>query len=185
MRAWSIIKGTGGVLLSVVRLPFRAVRMNIVQLKKARQVHADNIVYIRSLYRQITKNDSEGTSDAVTTSDFAKVMRSRPEGAPSIEALKRRFLRQKRLALATCAAIIALSLYALSSGSLLALATLISSPPLFFMAALSAQLRLWQLRTKRLSVEEKGGLRDFIRERRTWYLEVLNPEFGLQPGEQP
>ncbi|UUZ48503.1 hypothetical protein LP420_38145 [Massilia sp. B-10] len=113
------------------------------------------------------------------------MMRARPQDAPSTAALQRRFLRQKRLAIATCGAVVGLSGWALANGSLLAIATLLAAPPLFFMTALSAQLRLWQLRTRRLSKEERGGLRDFIGERRRWYLEVLNPELGKQAGEQP
>lgn len=184
MNAWTIVRGTGSVLLSVFRLPFRAVRMNIEQFKKAGKVHSDNIVYIRALYRDAVQSKKTSASKTSSTGSFEDVMRSRPDGSPSIDELERRFLRQKRFSLATCAAIMALSLYALASGTLLALATLLSSPPLFFMAALSAQLRLWQLRTRRLSAEERGGLRDFIRERHSWFLEVLNPELKRRPGEQ-
>lgn len=183
MHAWNIVKGTGSALLSVLRLPFRAVRMNIAQIKKARQTHADNIVYIRSLYRQATRTRRQDAEPI--TGGFEEVMLARPQDAPSTAALQRRFLRQKRLAIATCAAVVGLSGCALANGSLLAIATLLAAPPLFFMTALSAQLRLWQLRTRRLSKEERGGLRDFIGERRRWYLEVLNPEIGKPPGEQP
>lgn len=184
MQLWGVVRGTGKVVLSVLRLPWRAVRMNIAQLKNAKKVHADNILYIRTLLDQATRKSKQRKNGKTVNGTFDQVINSRAPGAPSIETLQRRFLRQKRLALGTCAAIIAISLYALFNGSLLAIATLVSSPPLFFMAALSAQLRLWQLRTRRLSSEEKGGLHDFIAERPAWYFEVLNPEIGRQPGEE-
>lgn len=182
MRIWGIVRGTGKALLSVLRLPGRAIGMNIRQLKRAKQVHAENIVYIRALFDEARRSHEKVGAKAVIGS-FEDVMRSRPPEAPSIAMLKRRFLRQKRLALGTCAALIALSLMALANGSMLGIATLVSAPPLFFMAALSAQLRLWQLRTRRLSREEKGGLRDFIAGQKTWYLEVLDPELGRHQGE--
>jgi hypothetical protein len=55
----------------------------------------------------------------------------------------------------------------------------------FFMVALSAQLRLWQLRTRRLSQTEKGSLQDFISEIRGWWWTVLNPELSRKKGAQP
>jgi hypothetical protein len=52
--------------------------------------------------------------------------------------------------------------------------------------ALSAQLRLWQLKTQRLSKEEKGGLKDFIRENRTGSgsCSILNTATGKEAGHE-
>jgi hypothetical protein len=185
-----ILKGAGCVVLFLA-WPWRAVRTTFTHLGNAKDVHRQNIVYIKDLFNQASgKAASTGDTDKANQESpghggqsFAEVMASRALGAPGIEELQKRFLLQKRLALGTCCAFVLMALYALARGKLLGIATLLSCLPLFFMACLSAQLRLWQLRTKRLSQEERGGLKDFIREIDGWYWEVLNPEFGKKPGD--
>ena len=65
------------------------------------------------------------------------------------------------------------------------LLSIATAMPLLFAMALSAQLRLWQLKTQRLSKEEKGGLKDFIRENRNWFRQLLDPEYGHGKGGRP
>jgi len=185
MKPAKIVKGAAHLTWTLLALPWRAVKSNINQLRKAKQAHKDNIVYIRALYDQATHRHSAGTKrSSVTARGFEEAMRDRPPGAPSIEQLSKRFLRQKRLALGTCLLFAVLSLIAIARGNLLGIATLLACLPLFFMAALSAQLRLWQLRTRRLSREEGGGLHDFIRTPR-WYFAVLDPELSKTNGKGP
>lgn len=47
---------------------------------------------------------------------------------------------------------------------LLSCLSLISLFCILFLLAFGCQFRLWQLRVRRLSIEEKGGIRDFMRE---------------------
>lgn len=182
MKAKTIAEGAKGVAKAagtVLALPWRALKANLAQLRRARETHRDNIVYIRDLFDQARNKARHATTEEPVTgaASFRDAMDKRAPGAPSVAQLKKRFLRQKRLALGTCLAFVVLSLVAIAHGNLLGIATLLSCLPLFFMAALSAQLRLWQLRTERLSKEEGGGLHDFIRTRPGWFLEVLDPEF--------
>ncbi|AXQ51004.1 hypothetical protein DZC31_30300 (plasmid) [Stenotrophomonas rhizophila] len=58
--------------------------------------------------------------------------------------------------------------------------SLLVSQPAFFLAALGAQLRLWQLKTKRLSVEERGGVRDFMADYPDWFWQLINPEMSMK-----
>jgi hypothetical protein len=184
-----ILKGAGRVALFLA-WPWRAVRTTFKHLGNAKDVHRQNIVYIKDLLDQASgkaakdrdADRSKGGSLAPGAQSFSDAMASRAPGGPDIEDLQKRFLRQKRLALGTCCAFVLMALYALARGQLLGIATLLSCLPLFFMACLSAQLRLWQLRTGRLSREERGGLKDFIREIDGWYWEVLDPELGKKPG---
>jgi hypothetical protein len=190
MTPGSILKGAGRVVMFLA-WPWRAVRTTFAHLGNAKDVHRQNIVYIKDLFNQVSgKAANAGDADKATpesvahrAQSFAEAMASRSPDAPGIEDLRKRFLRQKRLALGTCCAFVLMALYALARGNLLGITTLLSCLPLFFMACLSAQLRLWQLRTKRLSREERGGLKDFIREIDGWYWEVLDPEFGRKSGD--
>lgn len=181
MDAKRIGKGVGRFLTHLV-WPWPAIRKSVQQLSTQKRLHEKNVLYIKELVRGDKGKTSDGK--ALPTLSFDEMIRNRPAGAPSIADLEKRFLRQKRLAIGTCAAFIVMAGYALANGNLLGIATLLSCLPLFFMASLSAQLRLWQLRTHRLSEEERGGLRDFMREIDGWYWQVLDPEFGHKPGEK-
>ena len=120
-------------------------------------------------------------------------MESRSQNALSQPELYRYFLRRKRTALGAAVFFVLLSLYGVlgsiwydnTRGIVLGVVSLVVSQPVFFMVALGAQLRLWQLRTRRLSKEEKGGLRDFTREVKGWWWMTLDPEFGQRKGEVP
>jgi hypothetical protein len=180
MSVKKIAKGTGKVVWTLLSLPWRAVKMNLSFVRRAKETHRSNIVMIRDMVRDASRSSRR---NAAEEQSFDEALESRGPDAPTIAQLERRFLLQKRLALWTCMAFVVLALYGIAHGSLLAIATLVSSLPLFFMAALSAQLRLWQLRTRRLSRAEKGGLVDFIREIRGWYWEVLDPEYGKNRGK--
>jgi hypothetical protein len=184
MTPGTILKGAGRVVLFLA-WPWRAVRTTFTHLGNAKEAHRQNIVYIKDLFNQASGKAGKATPESAApgAQSFAEAMASRGPGAPGIEDLLKRFLRQKRLALGTCCAFVLMALYALARGNLLGIATLLSCLPLFFMACLSAQLRLWQLRTRRLSREERGGLKDFIREIDGWYWEVLDPEFGKKSGD--
>lgn len=49
---------------------------------------------------------------------------------------------------------------------------------IFFLLAFSAQFRLWQLKVRRLSIEEKGGISDFMNES-NWFFSSLKFEGKL------
>jgi len=161
--------------------PWPAMRRSIRELQGQKQQHEENIRYIKELARGGNISTSAETS---SLKSFAEVMANRPAGAPSIAALERRFLRQKRLAIGTGLAFIAIGGYAIIKGNLLGIATLLSCLPIFFMASLSAQLRLWQLRMRRLSKDERGGIRDFIVEIDGWYWQVVDPEIGFKQEDE-
>lgn len=186
MKPWHFVKGAGRAAAWTIALPWHAIKMNMAQLRKAKDVHRENIIYIRDLYKEATSRSRQARQDVAQANDvtFDEAMRNRGPGAPSTKALTRRFIWQKRLALATCVCFVAISIIALAFGNLMGIATILSAVPLFFMASLSAHLRLWQLRTRRLSRGEKGGLRDFINENPGWYWQVLDPELTTCRGDK-
>jgi hypothetical protein len=166
--------------------PGAAIKKTIQNTKKLQEQHERNITHIKEMFQEVRNNTkSEPPKEARKDLSFEETMSRREPGSPSIPALYDHFLLKKRLALTVGAAFIAMAIYALANGTWLGLAPLLGSPPVFFMIALSAQLRLWQLRTRRLSQAEKGGLPDFIKETRGWWWVVLDPEFSRAKGAQP
>lgn len=165
--------------------PGAAIKRTIQNTKKLQEQHERNIIHIKEMFQEVRNNTrSEPPEEARKDLSFEETMNSREPGSPSIPALYDHFLLKKRLALAVSVAFIAMAIYALANGTWLGLAPLLGSPPVFFIIALSAQLRLWQLRTRRLSRAEKGGLQDFLKETRGWCWVVLDPEFSRTKGAQ-
>lgn len=176
-------RGVGQVLW-----PWPSIKRTFTQMNAARQNHADNLVYIRDLLQRSRGTFAEQKTDGETGSpekeiSFEQIFGRHPASMVRIAALKRRFLFQKRLALAAAAVIFTVSVCAIANGMWLAIATILSSGPMLFMASLTAQFRLWQLRNRRLSRLERGGLKDFFLENRDWVRLVPDPEFGTKLGE--
>ncbi|MFP6860079.1 hypothetical protein [Pseudomonas sp.] len=185
MNAKQTGKKAGQVVLRLV-WPGAAIKQTIEYTKKAQEQHKNNIVHIKGLYQEVRKSAKfEPQEEAQKDLSFEEAMNNRAPGSPSIPLLYDLFLLKKRLALAVGAVFITTAIYALANGTWLGLATLLASPPVFFLIALSAQLRLWQLRTRRLSQAEKGGLQDFLTEIRGWWWVVLDPELSRKKGAQP
>ncbi|MCO1374683.1 hypothetical protein L0Z42_29830 (plasmid) [Burkholderia multivorans] len=158
-------------------VPGYALVKNFRALKAAKQQHSENIVYIKDLISAAKKQKARA-EQAEHEQGFEEMMRSRSAGAPSVAELERRFLFQKRLAVGTGAVFLLMACYTIARGNVLGIFTL-AGLPVMFMASLSAQLRLWQLRNRRLSRAERGGLNDFMQEP-SWFWSVLNPELGKQ-----
>ncbi|SDR54501.1 hypothetical protein [Pseudomonas cannabina] len=121
---------------------------------------------------------------------FEEAIANREPGAMSVEQLHLFFLRRKRAALFAGSIFWLLGLIGLTMGlingstktviqSLLSIAT---ASPLLFALALSAQFRMWQLTTRRLSAAERGGFNDFKIENPDWLLKTLNPQIGKSSG---
>lgn len=164
--------------------PGAAIKRTIQNTKKLQEQHERNITHIKEMFQEVRNNTKCEHPEARKDLSFEETMNSREPGSPSIPALYDHFLLKKRLALTVGATFIAMAIYALANGTWLGLAPLLGSPPVFFIIALSAQLRLWQLRTRRLSRAEKGGLQDFLKETRGWCWVVLDPEFSRTKGAQ-
>lgn len=164
-----------------ILLPWRVVRRDFNRLRKTAAEHKKNVLYLRSLAHNLGKRASGDDQAPSTITTFDDIRRK--YSARQLADLQRRFLFQKRLALATALAILIISACAIANGRFLGIATIIASMPLLFMACLSAHFRLWQLRTERLSKAEHGGLDDFFADNPRWIRQVLDPEFGTHAGE--
>ena len=182
MNAKKLGKNAGRVVLRLV-WPGTAIKNTIELTKKTQEHHRSNITLIKSMYQGIKDNiEPPPINENSKELSFDEVINNREPASLSIPELYRHFLLKKRMALGMGVFFIGMGIYSLVNGNWLGLAPLLASPPVFLMLALSAQLRLWQLRTRRLSQAENGGLRDFLAEIRGWWWEVLNPELVLRKG---
>lgn len=178
-------------LISPLPAMRKSVSLAKVEVERARE----NLTALKGLgsdARRAVADSIRGPRKAVDVS-FEAAMRNRSRDALSQTELYRYFLRRKRAALLAAAFFTVLSLYGVLGGAwygdtrgvMLGMVSLVASQPVFFLVALGAQLRLWQLRTRRLSKEEKGGFSDFIREVEGWWWVTMDPEFGQRGRGKP
>lgn len=173
----------GRIFLRVV-FPFAAMlRTKDLALKEVER-NKENLLYLNDLRKRAQQAAlGKKGSDASVDVGFAESLASRRAGALSIEDLQVAFLRRKRWALAAGAFFAVMAVFGCFAGAsagslkqvLLSVGSVAVAVPAFFLIALSAQHRLWQLANKRLSVEERGGVGDFLSENPSWWLIVLNP----------
>lgn len=172
----------GRIFLRVV-FPFAAMlRTKDLALQEVER-NKENLLYLNDLRKRAQRAALEKKGAASVDVGFAESLASRSDGALSIEDLQVAFLRRKRWALASGAFFIVMAVFGCFAGAsagslkqvLLSVGSFVVAAPAFFLIALSAQHRLWQLANKRLSVEERGGVGDFLTENPSWWLIVLNP----------
>ncbi|WP_150119025.1 hypothetical protein [Massilia sp. NR 4-1] len=180
----NIARALGHGLLHII-WPWGAIKNSLKHFRSAKDSHAKNLVYIRDLYRQ--SQNKIGREEIAPSYDhhisFEDALTSHPEPEQHLAHLKRYYLLQKRLMLATGIVVCVASVCAIANGDWLAIATILSSVPLFLMGSFSSTFRLWQLRSRRLSRQEHGGVEDFIRDNPNWVAQILNPEFTTRFGE--
>lgn len=171
-----------------VIMPLSAMKRTLSLTKHEIERNKENLQYLKELSAEAKRvlTDAKSHDEDRPGLSFEEAMASRSSDAPSIPELYRSFLMKKRWALA------AWVFFALTGGCavaggvifghpkdiLLGALSLFVTQPVFFMAALGAQLRLWQLKTKRLSVAERGGVRDFMSDYRDWFRQLMNPEIN-------
>ncbi|KPX93500.1 MULTISPECIES: hypothetical protein [Pseudomonas syringae group] len=175
-------------------IPFWAMRQTYRLAKNEVTRSKEHLDVIRQLSADAKQTLRERREKAESEQQsFSEAINSREPGAMSIPELYRYFLSRKRacqlaaLIMGLLAIIgIVLGIYLDSSkGVIQGLLSIATAMPLLFAMALSAQLRLWQLKTQRLSKAEKGGLKDFITENRNWIKQLLDPEYGHSKGGRP
>lgn len=176
-------------------LPFWSMKQTVRLAKQEAAKTKENWEAIKDLSAEAKQalfqsdGGSEAGSEALT---FEQAMANRKPGAMSVEQLQLYFLRRKRAALLAGAIFWMFGLIGVVTGyfdgsmrtviqSLLSIA---AATPLFFALALSAQFRLWQLETRRLSEDEKGGFADFQNENPDWLIKTLNPLYGKHHGAE-
>ena len=185
----SKLQASGRVALRLL-LPFAAMRSTVALAKNELERTKEGLAALKNLGDEARKTLLDGIKgkESARNDSFDAAMSNRSKNALTQDELFRYFLRRKRAALGAAAFFALVSLFGITSGMWYghwmgiasSLISLIASQPVFFMIALGAQLRLWQLRMHRLSREEKGGLQDFMREVKGWWWVTLNPEFGYK-----
>lgn len=175
-------KKAGKVLLRVL-FPVAAMKRTKDLVLQDVERNRENLAYLRELMKHARARVKKASKEEVGRGSFDEAISNRREGALSIADLQVAFVRRKRWALFAGLFFLVTALYGMVAGGtsgnakqlLLSAGSAVVALPLFFLIALSAQHRLWQLKNRRLSVEEKGGLSDFQRETPFWLLVVLNP----------
>lgn len=171
-----------------VIMPLSAMKRTMELTKREVERNKENLQYLKELSAEAKRvlSVDQASDEERTSLSFDEAMASRSADAPSIPQLYRSFLMKKRWALSAAVLFWLTGSYAVVGGIvfghpkdiLLGALSLLVSQPVFFMAALGAQLRLWQLKTKRLSMVERGGVRDFISDYRDWFRQLINPEIN-------
>lgn len=186
-------KRAGSVAMHII-LPFWSMRQTIRLAKKEASKTKENWAAIKEMSAEAKKALFDGSNpeaEKVTRlSSFEDAMSNRKPGAMSQDELYLYFLRRKRAAMLAGGLFWLFGLIGLGGGLIDGSAraviqsalSLVSSSALLFVLALSAQLRLWQLETRRLSVEEKGGLQDYMRENPSWIRQTLSPQYRSKKG---
>ncbi|WP_137808327.1 hypothetical protein [Pseudomonas sp. G(2018)] len=182
--------GAKGSLWTIwhVIMPLSAMKRTLSLTKREIERNKENLQYLKELSAEAKRilSEDEASNEDRPGLSFEEAIASRSPDAPSIPELYRSFLMKKRWALAAgvffaltggCAVVGGI-VFGHPKDILLGALSLLVSQPVFFMAALGAQLRLWQLKTKRLSVQERGSVRDFISDYRDWFRQLMNPEIN-------
>lgn len=174
-------------------LPFWSMRQTVRLAKQEAAKTKENWTHIKEMSaeaKQALLHSEVGESTEHKPMSFEEAMANRKPGAMTVEQLHLFFLHRKRAALLAGSIFWLLGLIGLTTGlingstktviqSLLSIAT---ASPLLFALALSAQFRMWQLTTRRLSAAEHGGFNDFKIENPDWLPKTLNPQFGKSSG---
>ena len=187
----SILRKAGRLALWVFT-PIPAVRKTYALTKNELERTKGNLVLLKGMGEEARQAVLNSKKDRSAHNDsFEAVMNEVESDTFTRSDLYRAFLRKKRIALGMAAFFVLFGVYGIASGLLhddvkgavLGILSLVASQPVCFLIALGAQLRLWQLRTGRLSREERGSLRDYTRDEKNWWLKTLDPEIGHERGK--
>lgn len=183
----STLRKSGSIIWRVV-FPFKAMKNTVGLLKNELDRNKENFSNLKTLSDDAVQLVKEArTKELTNNQSFEDAINNRAEGSLSIAELKAYFLLKKRVTILFLAGLLIVSMigilsglaYGLSERIVFGLLISVTISPLLFLYALSSQLRLWQLRNRRLSKEEKGGIRDFMRETNNWVWVTLNPEISI------
>ena len=187
----SRLRRAGGAALKIF-LPFSAIRQTAELARREAGRTRANLIVLKELGKS-ARDAVAGPSSAESRDEtFDEAMARRRPDAMSAAQLRRHFLRRKRIALFAAALFLAVALAQVIVGAwlhsiravVLGAVCGLSFQPMFFVIALGAQLRIWQLETHRLSASERGGLKDFRHECPGWWRLTLNPEFHRTSKEE-
>lgn len=184
--ARSRLRRAGGAALKFL-FPFSAIRQTATLARREADRTRANMIVLKDLGKSAREAvagppSTERRDEAFDTA----ISRRRPNAMNTVD-LRKHFLWRKRIALFAAALFFSSALLQVIAGAwshsiraiVLGAVCGIGFQPMFFVIALSAQLRIWQLDTHRLSASERGGLRDFVRECPKWWRVTLNPEIRL------
>ncbi|MDL4860709.1 hypothetical protein NPJ88_000030 [Halomonas elongata] len=174
-KAKGIIKGTGKVIALPVTVPFRSMMRSASLAKDSFKRTSESTEALREAGYTISSNIK--SSGRKGNNDTFDSVFSGEEGEELRHRNIRRFLFRKRT---TASLTLFFAVYGLLSiimfKQFYGLLTFIGGAAIGLTLALESQYRLWQLRQRRLSREEKGSFSNFWNEEPVWG--ALNPELG-------
>lgn len=160
-----IARGAGRVVKAPVRAIWQTFKLGGSQYAKTARDGKASITEASDRIRQNWETANRGGANH----QFDEIF-SGPEGEQLRQQNIARFLKQKRINIAMILAFLTYGSWYLPLGGLTVLTALFIGTAFAF----EAQFRLWQLRNKRLSIEEKGRITDWWSEESI--LEIYNPE---------
>lgn len=181
----SVLRKTGSVLYRTI-LPFSAMRQSAQLVKNEIAVHKENVNMLKEMGSE-AKQALQAKKEKTASMTFAQAVGT---NSKVIEDLHRGILRQKQYFLLFGALFIVfeiliagIAIYKHDTRAIFfALISVVITFGLMFVAALGKQLRLWQLQTHRLSVDEQGGFDFFVKENPNWWILTLSHSSELKRG---
>lgn len=138
----------------------------------------DNLAVLRELAADAKRGIRQSFgNEPIKGSSYAELAASRTAGRKSVTAIYYAFLRRKRGFVAAAVFFASFNLFFLLRGNVNALFSLALGTCLCVEFAWLAEFRLWQLRGKRISVDEKGTFSDFLHDSGSWR-GIFRWEFG-------
>ena len=173
--ARSRLRRAGSAALKLL-FPFSAMRQTAALARREADRTRANLIVLKNLSKSARDAVAGPPSTETRDETFDTAMLRRRPNAMNAVDLRKHFLWRKRIALFAAAFFFGSALLQVVAGAwshsvraiVLGAICGIGFLPMFFVIALSAQLRIWQLDTHRLSANERG-----VPE---WWRVTLNPE---------
>lgn len=176
-----VIRGAGRVIALPLTVPFRSMARSASLARESFKRTSDSTEVVKDLGLKIA-TDVKSASKKGGNDTFESIF-SGQEGEELLQKNLRRFLLRKRAAIAmtmlfTLYGIAAVAAFHQVFGLLTFLGGVVFGTSICF----ESQFRLWQLRNRRLSIEEKGSAKHFLTE--CSILEIFKPEIlGAQKSD--
>lgn len=182
----SALKQAVSIIFRIL-FPISAMKKTVTLMKDDIKRTSDNAADIRDMAREAKQNLDQLKADSPAKPAMTYRQAIAGKSHDDLQSLFMNLLFQKRLILLLGGTFVLFELlmFIVSIHSFLWFATIISffavliTAGFTFQSAMNKEVRLWQMKNKRLSIEENGGFAGFM-ENKNWWFDVLNPHINSQ-----
>lgn len=172
----SVVKGA----VSVITLPVRSVGKSFTLANRSFKDSIRSVGAIKN-YGSRSLSNIRSAGEKGANDSFESVF-SGPEGEELRDRNLKRFLTRKRVALALMVFFVAYgSVSVIAFQQFYGLLTLVGGLSYGITLCFESQFRLWQLRNRKLSKEEKGSVKNFLSE--SSLIDIFKPELLGSKGK--